>query len=255
MSNAAFSNTLTQAISLISISNHISVLTGAGISTPSGIPDFRTKNSGLWEKADPMEAVSLSTFSNHPDVFFDWLFPFANQLKQSKPNVAHQVLAKMQNQRLVSSIITQNIDGLHQTAGSHDVIELHGNIKNWQCLHGHPLADQENIFSDYCETGEKPICPICKNILKPAIVFFEEALPYQAWDAALHEAKHCDLMIVIGSSLVVEPANELPYIAMQNGAKLMIITLSNTPLDPYASLVIHKDVVFVLSEMKNGLGL
>lgn len=255
MINEGFSSVIEQAIPLIQSANHITVLTGAGISTPSGIPDFRTTNDGLWEKADPMEAISLSKFLRNPNSFYEWLYPFAKQLNQAEPNAAHYVLAKMQEKGLVKSIITQNIDDLHNAAGSEKVIELHGNIKQWQCLNEHKLPDNKNIFLTYCKTGEKPKCPICQSILKPAIVFFEEDLPYQAWDAAHQEATQCDLMIVIGSSLVVGPANELPYIALQHGAKLIIVTLSDTPLDSYASVIINKDVATTLSAWEKLLGI
>ena len=254
MSNERFESASKQAIFLIQSSKHITVLTGAGISTPSGIPDFRTSHSGLWNKTDPMQAISLSRFMQNPDLFYQWLFPFAKQLQQSKPNAAHLVLAKMQAQKMLSAVITQNIDDLHNAAGSEQVIELHGNIKNWQCLNGHPLPHNENIFTTYCQTGEKPTCPVCSSVLKPAIVFFEEALPYEAWEAAHQQAIECDLMIVIGSSLVVGPANELPYIALQHGAKLIIVTLSDTPLDAYASLVINHDAAEALSEWESFTG-
>ena len=243
-----------QAIPLIQSANYITVLTGAGISTPSGIPDFRTSNSGLWEKVDPMEAISLSKFLKDPELFYQWLYPFANQLNEAKPNAAHLALASMQKHNILKSIITQNIDDLHNVAGSQNTIELHGNIKNWQCLNGHELQENET-FLNYCKTGQKPVCPICGSILKPAIVFFEEALPYQAWEAAHREAIQCDLMIVVGSSLVVGPANELPYIALQHGAKLIIVTLSDTPLDSFATLVINEDVTTTLSTWENLLGM
>jgi NAD-dependent deacetylase len=255
MSNERFESASKHAISLIQSSKHITVLTGAGISTPSGIPDFRTSESGLWEKTDPMQAISLSRFLQNPDLFYQWLFPFAKQLQQAKPNTAHLVLAKMQARNMLSAVITQNIDDLHNVAGSEQVIELHGNIKNWQCLNGHPLKQNGSIFTTYCETGEKPTCPVCASILKPTIVFFEEALPYEAWEAAHQQASHCDLMIVIGSSLVVGPANELPYIALQHGAKLVIVTLSDTPLDAYASVVINHDAAETLSQWENLLGI
>jgi NAD-dependent deacetylase len=255
MRNEGSKSVIEQAIPLIQSANHITVLTGAGISTPSGIPDFRTSNSGLWEKVDPMEAISLSKFLKDPEHFYQWLYPFANQLNEALPNAAHLALAAMQKQNIVKSIITQNIDDLHNIAGGMNTIELHGNIKNWQCLNGHELPKNKDIFLNYCKTGQKPVCHVCQRILKPAIVFFEEALPYQAWEAAHKEATLCDLMIVVGSSLVVGPANELPYIALQHGAKLIIVTLSDTPLDPYATLIINADVATTLSAWEQLLGL
>ena len=255
MSKDGYFSALEHVTSLITTSTYITILTGAGISTPSGIPDFRTSKTGLWKKADPMDAISLSNFLKNPDIFYQWYHPFAKQLNQSKPNKAHMVLAKMQEKKVIQSIITQNIDDLHHAAGKYPPIELHGNLKNWQCLQGHPIPQKNNYFTHFCETGEKPVCPICNKVLKPAIVFFEEALPIPAWDAAYAEAQKCDLMIVVGSSLVVGPANELPYIAMQNGARMIIFTLSDTPLDPYANIVIHEDVVTVLTDLENKLGL
>ncbi|MBI9050059.1 MAG: NAD-dependent deacylase [Anaerolineaceae bacterium] len=255
MSIDSFESKINTAVNLIKSSNNTIVLTGAGISTPSGIPDFRSAGSGLWEIADPMDIISLTTFLQNPVSFFSWLHPFAKKIQQANPNAAHQMLAKLKAEKQITHIITQNIDDLHATAGSIEVIELHGNVKYWECLSGHPIEKNKTIFSNYCESGKPPICPKCSRMLKPAIVLFEEALPKQAWEEAVNAAKQCQLMIVIGSSLVVGPANELPYLALQNRAKLIIITLSDTPIDTYADVVIHEDVETTLSEIGKSLGI
>ncbi|PKN90027.1 MAG: hypothetical protein CVU42_14715 [Chloroflexi bacterium HGW-Chloroflexi-4] len=232
-----------RAVRLISAARHIVAFTGAGISTPSGIPDFRSESNGLWKRYDPMRVASRSAFFNSPTVFFDWFRPLFVTSWQSHPNVAHQHLAILEENRYLKSVITQNIDGLHQKAGSKQVFELHGTALTFNCSSCRQSVRGENVFDQFSKGYPIPYCPNCANILKPNMVLFEEGLPQDTWEAAQVEAQKADLMLVIGSSLEVFPANTIPQIALRNGCKLVINNLSSTSLDSMADLCIPMNTV------------
>lgn len=222
---------------------HAVVFTGAGISTPSGIPDFRSPNTGLWEKEDPMEVISLTVFKSDPTRFFNWLHPLLITKRNAKPNIAHTTIAKLQQKGIIKSVITQNIDLLHQEAGSTDVITLHGTLGTYTCLNcGNKVSEDEPVIRAYVESKVYPKCDQCQAYLKPDIVFFEEMLPHWEWRKANNEAFKSDLMIAIGSSLMVHPANQIPNFAYQNGSKVVINTLSTTPLDHISRLTLNYDI-------------
>jgi NAD-dependent deacetylase len=153
------------------------LFSGAGISTRSGIPDFRSPSSGLWNKYNPMEVASLTAFKKNPDKFYDWLHLLVNKSKNAIPNPAHHIIAEMQNFDLLQTIMTQNIDGLHQKAGATDVLELHGNLNKMCCQSCR--IEYENSLSIHCfiEFGKIPVGPGCGDILKPNIILYEELLP------------------------------------------------------------------------------
>jgi len=220
---------------------HLVAFTGAGISTPSGIPDFRSTRNGLWQKDDPMEVASMNVFRSHPQRFYDWLKPLLKASLAATPNAAHTALAKMEAVGLVKSVITQNIDGLHQKAGSRCVIELHGNMEHFSC----PRCGNENTDAGRTNsvilTGALPLCENCGAVLKPRITLYQEALPNSAWHKAERETGKADVMIIAGTSLEVVPAAWLPYEAQQKGCKLIIINFSPTPLDAQADVVLHLD--------------
>jgi NAD-dependent deacetylase len=253
MRNAGQFSKIDETIAILQESRQTVLLSGAGVSTPSGIPDFRSTGKGLWNKYNPAKVASLSVFQTQPTVFFGWLHPLAKLIQQAQPNPAHQAIAALQSSGWVSTIITQNIDGLHSTAGNKNVIELHGNIQKWKCLHGHPVEDQMQVFINYCDTETPPICAICGSILKPDMILFEEMLPTKAWDDAIIAASTCDCILVAGSSLSVTPANELPLHSLKNNAKLIIITLSETPLDYHADVVLHENVEIILPKLVQAL--
>ncbi len=224
---------------------HAVVLTGAGISTPSGIPDFRSARTGLWTKNDPMEVASLSAFRYRPEVFFNWLRPLAQKMWQAQPNAAHIALAKLEKAGLIQAIITQNIDGLHQQAGAQKVLELHGSTRTATCRSCHKTYPSDAFRQPFLE-GAIPRCPSCQSILKPDIVLFEENLPIDVWEEARWYCEQADLMLVVGSSLEVVPAAELPYWAVENHAHLVINTLSPTYLDGQADVLLPYDVTQII---------
>ena len=216
--------------------------TGAGISTPSGIPDFRSPGSGLWEKYDPYAVASYSAYLHHPEQFFDWIRSLYLQSKDAQPNIAHFVLAELEKLGMVKSVITQNIDGLHQQAGSKNVIELHGSARSATCQNCQARFDGNKILQLYIRHDIIPACEFCGNILKPDIILYEESLPEKAWQDAESEIQKADAVFVAGSSLETYPANTLPRMGVSNGAFLVIITLTPSPLDDIADVVIRADV-------------
>ncbi len=226
-------------------------ITGAGISTPSGIPDFRSPQSGLWTEHSPLEVASLRAFRTHPERFFDWLRPFVKHLIAAQPNPAHIALARLENHHRLHMILTQNIDALHQRAGSSAVVELHGCYQTLTCL---SCCQQTQASSDllhaYVNQGDIPRCPQCENPLKPDVILFEEQLPGEEWHQARDAAKHCDLMLVLGSSMTTAPACNLPLIAANSGAKLILINKTATPLDPNADILIQGDLAKILPDIE-----
>lgn len=222
------------------------VLTGAGISTPSGIPDFRSDSTGLWSFTNPFEVASLWAFRDHPQRFYQWLQPLAADILKARPNPAHLALAEMERLGIVSTIITQNIDGLHQAAGSQRVLEIHGHLRQMHCLTCEWEGDSQSFLDAFLRLGELPICPQCGSVLKPKVVLFGETLPHDIVVAAQEAALHSDLMLVVGSSLEVMPAADLPALAVRSGSKLIIATLGMTPLDHLADVLIRGDVAETL---------
>jgi len=234
-----------KAAQIILSSKYVVALTGAGISTPSGIPDFRSPGSGLWEKVDPMAVASIYAFRLNPERFFEWFRPLGKTLLESKPNPAHIALAKLEEAGLLKAVITQNIDGLHQKAGSKRVLEIHGHIREAECIICRRSYPTESFLHNYLELGEIPRCQ-CGGILKPKVILFGEPLPKWVFLEAVGEVQRCDVMIIAGSSLEVYPAAELPTLAYQNGAKLIVVNLQSTYADSIADVVIREDVAVAL---------
>ncbi len=221
-------------------------LTGAGISTPSGIPDFRS-DTGLWRQVDPMEVASLWGFRMHPERFYEWIRPLARKLQQAQPNPAHYALATMQRRGWIRTIITQNIDRLHQKAGSTHVLEVHGSIDTLRCLDcGHRTPTEDALSPERLERGELPRCPHCGAVMKPDVVLFGEPLPWATWRAAEEAIDQADVLLVAGSSLEVYPVAELPYRAARRGARVILVNLTPTPFDPHAHIILRGDVAHLL---------
>ena len=221
-------------------------LTGAGISTPSGIPDFRSAGSGLWEQYDPMEVASWMAFRAHPERFFEWVRPLLRHILAAQPNPAHQALARLEKAGRLQGVITQNIDGLHQKAGSQRVWEVHGTLETLSCTQCFRTYPSSDFLPAFLEGGTIPRCPACGAILKPDVVLFGEQLPWKVWQEAEQAARSCDLMLVAGSSLEVTPVANLPLIAAQSGAALVIVNHTPTYIDTRADVVIRGDVAHVL---------
>jgi NAD-dependent deacetylase len=234
------------AADLFRQSKHAVVLTGAGISTPSGIPDFRSTGTGLWSSDEPMEVASLNTFRTAPEKFFQWFRPLANQIFNALPNSAHLALAELENAGRIASIITQNIDNLHQKAGSKTVIEMHGTMRTLTCTQCYSPVDATLYLDSFVDKGEIPHCPKCRQILKPDVILFGEQLPQAAWFKAQREARQCDLMLVAGSSLEVLPVAGLPMQALDRGAHLIIINNTHTYLNVRADVAFLEDVAMII---------
>ncbi len=234
-----------QAAALVLDATCAVALSGAGISVPSGIPDFRSPDSGLWEHADPMAVASLESFRRHPEVFYNWIRPLAHMVLQAQPNAAHITLAELEAAQHLEGVITQNIDGLHQRAGSRRVHEIHGHIRQATCLRCRQVVPTEEIAPIFLEEGKVPRCA-CGGVFKPNVVLFGEMLPEDEWNAAVELIKGCDVLLVVGSSLEVSPAADLPLYAVAHGSRLVILNLTPTPLDELAEVVIHQDVTVVL---------
>jgi NAD-dependent deacetylase len=234
------------AAELLRSSKRTLALTGAGFSTPSGVPDFRSPGSGLWRQHDPLEVASLTTFRTHPERFFEWVHPLAVQILQAQPNAAHTALAALEAAQRLHATVTQNIDGLHQRAGAQNVIEIHGSLASLTCVNCLRNFVAKDFLATYLKTRAVPRCPACGGVLKPDAVLFEEQLPFAAWQRAQQAARDCELILVLGSSLEVMPVAGLPLRALEAGAKLVIINREETYLDERAEIVLRGDVAEAL---------
>jgi NAD-dependent deacetylase len=243
---SANKKSIREASRLIKETSNRVVFTGAGISTPSGIPDFRSEGTGLWTRYLPMEVASLSSFRHNPDRFFSWLRPLASHMLLAQPNPAHLAVAEMQQEGYFQTIITQNIDGLHHRAGSNNILEIHGTFNSLTCVYCFKHYDSERFFMPYIEQGVIPRCLQCGSILKPDVILYEEQLPVKVWKRAEHVSKHCDLMLVAGTSLEVIPSAKLPLYAVENGARLIIINNTETYIDVRADIIMRGDVATFL---------
>ncbi|HEY2979874.1 MAG TPA: NAD-dependent deacylase [Anaerolineales bacterium] len=239
------------AADLLRASCRAVVLTGAGISTPSGIPDFRSEGTGLWSRDEPLAAASLATFRTAPEKFFDWFRPLATQIFTAQPNLAHRALADLEGAGHVHAVVTQNIDGLHQKAGSQHVIETHGTLRTLSCTQCYRQVRAEPYLQPFVELGQMPLCPACGALLKPDVILFGEQLPQASWLKAQRAARACDLMVVAGSSLEVLPVAGLPMQALDRGAHLIIINNSPTYLSIRADLNIMDDVAEALPALSD----
>jgi NAD-dependent deacetylase len=240
-----------EASQLLSVSRHAIALTGAGISTPSGIPDFRSPTSGLWSKVNPFEVASLQGFRYRPEAFYEWIRPLATTILTSEPNPAHYALAQLETMGILKGVITQNIDLLHSRAGSRNIYEVHGHIREATCIQCFKVYPCEGILHSFLadEQRQVPRCPACNGVLKPNVVLFGEQLPARVLMAAQHKARQADLMLVAGSSLEVYPVADMPRIVKHNGGKLILVNLSQTEYDRVADVVIQGDVAEVLPQL------
>jgi len=234
------------AADLFRQSKRIVALTGAGLSTPSGIPDFRSEGTGLWSRDEPMEVASLSSFRVAPERFYAWFRPLAGCIVNAEPNPAHLALANLERAGRLHVTLTQNIDVLHQKAGAGRVVELHGSMATMSCTQCFQQVASNDYISPFIVAGAIPRCPKCGAILKPDVILFGEQLPQKAWLEAQREARQCDLMLVAGSSLEVLPVAGLPMQALDRGAHLIIINNTPTYLNVRADLVFMEDVASIL---------
>ena len=234
------------AARLLAQAQHAVALTGAGLSTPSGIPDFRSRETGLWENYDPMEIATFQAFRRRPADFFNWIRPLARQMFDAQPNPAHYALAELQQAGHLLHIITQNIDGLQQRAGAPHVIELHGDIFTGTCVSCYATYHSIEFKEQFIDAGHIPTCPHCAGIIKPNVILFGEALPVRALMAAKRTVANCDVLLIAGSSLEVAPASDLPMLARSRQARLIIVNQGPTYLDAYCDVLIRADVALAL---------
>jgi len=237
---------------LIEQSNRIVFFTGAGISTESGIPDFRSPG-GLWAKNQPIDFSDFMASEEARRESWRRKFNMESVLANAKPNHGHLAIAKLYKTGKVSAVITQNIDGLHQSSGikDEDVVELHGNTTYAKCLDCQTrmtLQEVREIFDDH---EMLPTCQKCGGIVKTGTISFGQAMPIPEMQRAEKEAVECDLFVAIGSSLVVYPAADIPIIARQNGADLVILNRESTPLDPYSTLNLNEEIGETLTLVTN----
>ena len=238
-----------RAADLVLGAHHLVALTGAGVSTPSGIPDFRSPDSGLWNRVNPFLAASIYAFRIRPRLFFDWIRPLARTILDAAPNPAHLALAQLEQMGRLKTVITQNIDNLHQKAGSTHVIELHGNMRHATCMRCRRSMPTAPLIPRFLTAGEIPRCDRCGGVIKPDVILFGEQLPRQEVNAARAAAKACDVMLVLGSSLTVAPAADLPTMACDNGAQVIVINRQGTGIDDRAALTIRDDVAIALPDI------
>jgi NAD-dependent deacetylase len=240
---------------LIRGSRSVVALTGAGISVPSGIPDFRSPGTGLWENVDPMEVAHIDVFRRDPERFWHFYGMRFQSLEDKRPNPAHRALAELEKAGLLHAVITQNIDRLHARAGSRELIEVHGSIASSSCLVcgvRYELADVRARHEGDAEGV--PRCD-CGTALKPDVVLFGELLPVAEIERAERLALGADLMLCIGSSLEVFPVAQLPELTLDSGGKLAILTQGPTPFDGRAAVRMRGDVVEDLAAVVKELDL
>ncbi|MBP3759014.1 MAG: NAD-dependent protein deacylase [Firmicutes bacterium] len=228
---------------IIDGSDNIVFFGGAGVSTESNIPDFRSEK-GLYKAQteygrSPEEMLSHSFFVNHTETFFDY---YKKNLiyTEARPNKAHRALARLEAQGKLKAIVTQNIDGLHQKAGNKKVYELHGSTLRNYCMKCHQFYDLDYIMDEYHCKGGVPICPVCGGIIKPDVVLYEEMLDEDTIDKAVSAISKADTLIIGGTSLVVYPA--AGFVRYFRGSHLVLINKQETPYDSHADLVIHDSI-------------
>ena len=213
------------------------VLTGAGVSTESGIPDFRSRD-GIWARYDPMEYATIDAFRRDPVKVWEFYGRRLDVLRHARPNAAHVALAELERGGYVHAVVTQNVDRLHELAGSQEVVEVHGSIRTSSCLSCRVTVPFEEVVRQL-EDAPAPVCPACGTVLKPDVVMFGELLPAGAIERATALARSTRLLLVVGSSLAVYPVASLPEDTLQAGGLLAIVNAEPTPYDGRAAFAIH----------------
>ncbi len=233
-----------ELIAKLRTARRVTVLTGAGVSAESGVPTFRDAQTGLWANFKPEDLATPRAFLRNPKLVWEWYAWRRGLVATVQPNPAHLALVDMEKLFPEFTLITQNVDGLHQRAGSRNVIELHGNITRTKCF-------QENtVVTGWPDTGDvPPKCPRCGGLLRPDVVWFEEALPEAELDLAAHASKHCDVFLSVGTSALVYPAAGLPVASLRAGATVVEINPQPTPFTAQAHFVLAGPAGVVLPEL------
>jgi NAD-dependent deacetylase len=233
-----------ELIQKLAAAKSVAILTGAGISAESGVPTFRDAQTGLWAKYRPEDLATPTAFRRNPKLVWEWYAWRRKLVTSAKPNPGHLALAQMESMFPEFHLITQNVDGLHQSAGSRNVIEPHGNISKTKCF------NEGTFVSEWSETGDMPPrCPNCGGPLRPAVVWFEEPLPEMELQKAMSASRACDVFLSLGTSTVVYPAAGLPTLALQNGATAVEINPEATPFTSQATFTLQGAAGLVLPEI------
>lgn len=244
MNNESINN-IKELANLIKISKKTMVLTGAGISTNSGIPDFRSKETGLWNKVDPMKYLTKKILLNEPEKFYKYVYREDEKNKISpKPNRGHIIIAELEKRKLIDGVITQNVDNLHFDGGSKIVYEVHGNVKDGYCLECGQYISEKEIKNKVLSKEIPPRCNNCGDIVRTSVILFGDELP-EEFTIAKKEVEKSDLLLVIGSSLEVSPVNHLPKLAKE----IVIINREKTKMDSMARFTIKEDITEALEEL------
>ncbi|SHG00338.1 SIR2 family NAD-dependent protein deacylase [Ornithinibacillus halophilus] len=222
---------------LIKNSTSTVIFTGAGMSTESGLPDFRSKNRGLWGKFNPDELANVDALENNQEEFVNFYQFRLNEIQAYHPHDGHYTLAKWEKNGIIDGIITQNVDGFHHDAGNNNVMELHGTFRKFFCHHCKKEVERERFLEGQTN------CSRCNGPIRPGIVLFGEMLPEDTFLKAEELTIHSEVFIVLGSSLTVTPANMFPILAKEHGATLIIVNREETPMDPYADYIINDQSV------------
>jgi NAD-dependent deacetylase len=238
---------------LLASASRAVALTGAGVSVPSGIPDFRSPGTGLWERVDPREVAHLDAFRRDPDAFWGFYGRRFALLHDKAPNGAHLALAEWERRGLLDGVITQNIDRLHRAAGSRRVVELHGSIERSSCSECGEERTLAEVLDLLAAAEGAPRCARCGGPLRPGVVLFGELLPLGPFAEAEELAARADLMVCVGSSLEVHPAAALPELCLRTGGRLVIVTQGPTPYDADAELRLEGDVEEELEHVTRAL--
>ncbi len=216
-------------------------LTGAGVSVPSGIPDFRTPETGLWANVDPIEVAHIDVFERDPARFWSYYRPRFHELGDKRPNGAHAALAELERRGLIAGVVTQNIDRLHRAGGSENVVEVHGSIETSSCTRCATVYGIEEVDALF-DTDGVAVCASCGGAVKPDVVLFGELLPEAAIERARELAERAELMLCVGSSLAVHPVAGLPQLTLERGGRLAIVTKGPTPYDDEATVKLDGEV-------------
>lgn len=248
-----------RAANLLVKSRTAIAFTGAGISTPSGIPDFRSPETGLWARletagANETQAGTIQAFGRDPQTFYERMKPLFQKIIAAEPNTAHFALAELEAKGYIQDVITQNADMLHQRAGSKNVIEVHGSLAEATCIQCYAVAPFRPLLDQFLADGKAPRCKRCGGAMKPNIILTREQLPMQAVLAAKQAMRSAEAVLVAGTSLAGGPSTALMDIAYLQGSKLVIFNLTPTLMDAFAEAVIHMDVTAALPAIAEILG-
>lgn len=240
---------LARAAALIAQAERGVALTGAGFSTAAGIPDFRSAQEGLWQGVDPLKVSSGEGFLEDPTAFYEWARPLAQSMVEAAPTAAHHALYRLEELGHIDAVVTQNVDMLHQALGHPRVYPLHGTIATATCVDCGTQTTAAKIIPDYLEHNRIPVCEVCSGVVKPNLVLFGELLDQSILAGAGMVVAECDLLLIAGTTLSVNPAAYLPEMAVANGARIIVINFDATPADEAADVILRGDINIILPEL------